>query len=207
MESFTTEWLEEKLGLSRGAILRLEVVKRFEALATELLRLKLEYRENANLPETMIYKRCEGELFDGTGQAEIKFFTELAPEMLEPATPTIYAYGINHLEKSCWLLFEDLAIQYTHPSYPIPQNVLELATDELVRLHAHWWNHSILEQAEFKIVQHDPMRMAQALAPEGIQLHAQEARVATTQFLEKFQNELLLEEKLFLESLKRNWEK
>jgi Phosphotransferase enzyme family len=207
MESFTIQWLEEQLGLARGDILHVEVVSRFEALATELLRLKLEFRFGVNFPATMIYKRCEGELFDVTGQAEIKFFTELAPQMLEPAIPKIYGFGVSELEKTCWLLFEDLEVNYKHPSYPFTQNILELATDELVRLHAHWWNHEILEQPEFKIVKHDPMQMAQVLAPFGIHLHAHQARVATKQFLEKFAAAILPEEKLFLECLAQNWER
>jgi Phosphotransferase enzyme family len=207
MQSFTTQWLEEQLGLARGKILRVEVVTRFEALATELLRLKLEFRSSVNLPATMIYKRCEGELFDATGRAEIKFFTEFAPQMLEPAIPRIYAFEMNKLEKICWLLFEDLEVNYAHPSYPFTQNILELATDELVHLHAHWWNHEILEQLDFKTVRDDPMRMAQALAPDGIQFHAQQARVATAEFLEKFEAELLPEEKVFLKRLAQNWER
>jgi Phosphotransferase enzyme family len=206
MQQISIEWLEQQLQLARGEILQLEVVNRFEALASELLRVKLEFRSEVNLPETMIYKRCDGELFDLTGEAEIKFFTELAPQMLEPAIPTIYAFGINRLEKS-WLLFEDLGQEYVHPTFPIAQNIFELAVDELVRLHAHWWNHSILDQPEFKVVKRDPMRMAQVLAPDGIQLHAQQARVATNKFLKRFDAELLAEEKSFLELFAQNWEK
>jgi hypothetical protein len=175
----TLPWTAEQLGQRLGwALSHLEVVESLEARdVSALLRLRL----HGSVPvEMLVFKRWQGTSLRPSATAERRFHCELAPAMRANFTPRVYA--AEQFEDDAWILTEDLALEYAHPPSPPTPAQLEAAVTVLATLHAHWWMHPRLEQADLLQPVTDVTRMPQALPESGVQRNAALARSALNAF-------------------------
>ncbi|HYJ80292.1 MAG TPA: phosphotransferase, partial [Longimicrobiaceae bacterium] len=108
-------------------------------------------------------------------------------------------------ERRCVLLLEDLEARYTLADDPLRRGRLGRAVDELVRLHAHWWQHPRIYAADLSIPQNGFSRLAQALPERQIRGNARQAREAIAAFTHRFAAELGADELRLLHDLPEAW--
>ncbi len=151
-----TAELKRRGFLQRGEVTQIETGKRFNAFADEVCRLHLHYSPTADpsAPQTLICKSYGAQWFASHGKPELYFYDQIAPQMA--AIPVVGCCGVIGNPESLattgepiHLLLEDLDTYYALATPPISDHQLEIVTDLLVALHAHWWQHPLLESAHF----------------------------------------------------------
>jgi hypothetical protein len=202
-----TECLRASGDLSSGAVQTVAVGERFEAYATTLCRLHVTYTADVTgrPPEVFVYKAYGPDLYFGSGLREIVFYAELAPTMPHPAVPYCYAATADPHTKTCALLLEDVAINYTKPRLPLTLPQYYQLVDELVCLQAYWWEHSRLARPDFFRTQTGALRMGQAIAPDAIRQHEAEAQESVERFIVQYRGELEADIVAFLYRLAERW--
>lgn len=170
-QELTADWLTQ--ALRQTGTIKEASVTGFQAqtiaegvgLIGQLARLNLQYdRPEAGAPATLIAKfpaaspenREIGDLFRFY-EREIRFYEEIADEV-EMRTPRRY-YSAMDLEAGEYvLLLEDLAPARVGDQLvcPTPEQV-GLATRELAKLHAAWWQNPRLAQLDWMPYVNDPI--------------------------------------------------
>jgi len=159
-DGLSAEWLNRALAASG----RLEGEQITEVALTpigtgqmsECLRLTMEYDGASRLPATMVAKLpAESETSRGTAKVlrsyenEVRFYQQLAPG-LPMRTPEVFFAEIDPESAGFVLLLEDLA-----PARPGDQlagcspQLAKIAVDELVKLHAPYWDDPFLASLEW----------------------------------------------------------
>lgn len=129
--------------LQEGAIVNVEITKRFQTPISNLWFLEVEYAEGSapELPNQLVLKwALEQSPAPERGEPEIVFYRELAPEL--PSPPMVSCLATAPPEsKQRWLILEDLRSSHTNPPWPERPSDSEVhqAVTVLAQLHAHWW--------------------------------------------------------------------
>ena len=166
----TSGWLTDNLSAAGGADSRVtgfsvERIGEGVGLMGELHRLRLEWEgATSSAPRTVIAKlRTDNpdalnvvKTFNFY-EKEVRFYNELAPRTMT-RTPMCYAGSHSAHNESFVLLLEDVSngtmgdqvLGATQPQ-------VEATVEELVKLHASWWNSSALDEAPWLSKSTDPI--------------------------------------------------
>lgn len=199
-----TAELQRQGYLRNGKVNHLAIGERFNSSEDEVYRLHLEYSSDAepSALQSLICKQLAGRAADWQHPYECFFHETIAPQM--PEVPIVKSYGCIRDSGKIYLLLEDLAPNYALAT-TIPEHQLERVTDLLVDLHAHWWQHPLLESQQFLKPDQSVCRMPQVLGEAEMLANFATAQNATTRFLHQFENELTAAEKEFLSLLAQKW--
>jgi hypothetical protein len=129
--------------LQQGAVLSVEITKRFKTTISNLWFLEVEYAAGSSpeLPHRLVLKwTVEQSPAPERGEPELVFYRELAPALSSP--PMVQCLATAPLtSKEQWLILEDLRSSHTNPPWPHRPTDKEVyaAVAVLARLHARWW--------------------------------------------------------------------
>ena len=129
--------------LQHGAILSVEITKRFQSTVSNLWFLEVEYAAGSSpeLPNRLVLKwPLEQSPAPERGEPELIFYRELAPAL--PSPPMVQCLATAPLtSKQQWLILEDLRSSHTTPPWPHCPTDKEVyaAAAVLARFHARWW--------------------------------------------------------------------
>ena len=129
--------------LRQGAILSVEINRKFQSTISNLWFLEVEYAAGSSpeLPNRLVLKwPVEQSPAPERGEPEIVFYRELAPALSSP--PMVQCLATAPLtSKQQWLILEDLRSSHTNPPWPHRPTDKEVyaAVAVLARLHARWW--------------------------------------------------------------------
>lgn len=202
-----THLLQQSGALTTGQVQRVSVSQQFQGYADAILRLQLTYSSAADLraPRTLIGKIFGPQWYAASGQPELRFYRDLAPQMPQIPVPSFYGGLDDPSTQTCLLLIEDLAEQYAPVKLPLAMSWVERLVDLLVDLHTHWWEHPALNAPEFLVPEQAVTRMPQALDSRGLRVNATYARQALEQFSQQHAAELTVDEQDLLHLLATRW--
>lgn len=202
-----TSMLQQSGLLTTGAVTSITISERFSGYADAILRLHLTYSPAADVraPQTVICKQFGPQWYTSSGQLELRFYRDLAPQMPQIPVPTFYGGSDDPQTQTCLLCIEDLAQHYMPIQLPVADIWLESLTDVLISLHAHWWEHPQLLTPAFLAPEQAVTRMPQALDGQGLRINEAHARQALDRFLQRHVNELSTDEQTLLHLLAARW--
>lgn len=202
-----THLLQQSGVLAVGQVQHVTVGEQFQGYADAILRLQLAYSPDTDprAPHTLIGKIFGPHWYAKSGQSELRFYRELAPQMPHIPVPTFYGSLDDPSAQTCLLFIEDLAEQYARVRLPLSVAWVERLVDLLVNLHAHWWEHPGLDAPEFLLPEDAVTRMPQALDSLGLHVNATHARQALEQFSQQHSAELTVDEQDLLYLLANRW--
>jgi aminoglycoside phosphotransferase (APT) family kinase protein len=129
--------------LRQGAILTVEITRKFQSTVSNLWFLEVEYAAGSSpeLPTRLVLKwPVEQSPAPERGEPELIFYRELAPAL--PSPPVVQCLATAPItSKEQWLILEDLRSSHTNPPWPHRPTDKEVyaAVAVLARFHAHWW--------------------------------------------------------------------
>ena len=108
----------------------------------------------------------------GYGLRESALYGDIAPAMSAPPVPRCFQVDLDPETGSAFLLLEDLSYTHRVPAdvleTPLAHPQFEAIINELLKLHAHWWEHPRIGRPDFVEPIGDIVGMAQAASPDAI---------------------------------------
>ncbi|MGI8403560.1 MAG: phosphotransferase [Thermomicrobiales bacterium] len=184
-----------------------EVLGQFSAHRASVVRLRVAFSSpRVGDPETIIAKSCAGHAFVAEGLPEIRFFQELAPLAGLLPIATCLGWIVDQDGQISLLLTEDLSDRYQRICAPVSDRTTQTVVDEIVSIHARFWNHPVLQNDQFATPRDNETRMPQAAPASVIRANAACLDPYLTEFMGRFRGELTPAETELLVSLQQSWE-
>ncbi|MEM7119021.1 MAG: phosphotransferase [Chloroflexota bacterium] len=182
VKAMTPEWLTAHLRengyLAQGEVTAVNCSPTIERMAAFITPLKISYSADTppSAPTALIHKLFRSSHFRG-GIAEVPFYSKIVTSVANAAVPQCFGSYINYETKLAALLLQDISQTHNQLPWPIPDNLLDEAAlhqfaDEILKFHTHWWQHPQLNDDLFLRPHGGPLRMVQAITPDGIRQHA-----------------------------------
>lgn len=193
--------------LRAGDVTDVSVIAHFDGYADAILRLHLSYSSEVEgaVPETLICKIYGPRWYSTSGIREVQLYRKYAPLVQGIPLPLYYGCLGDYNGRTLYLFIEDLTDRYEPPAIAKASRWIDQLTDILVSLHSHFWEHSLLESAEFFEPDGGNTRMPQALDPDGIKANESAARRALANFTAQHMTELGSDDPALLNTLVERW--